>query len=148
VAHPVLGEASQAAEEEQELRGREVRRPGDGGERERGREEQRVGAAGGGVSEVAVVRRGGGDEGGGERGEVVGVCGELGDEVGVAEDAGVEQRVRGWEHPTQSESEAMPIAAVTGRRGDCDALEEGERGWPMHLVCYSALSRLFYFYIF
>ena len=102
VAHPVLGEASQAAEEEQELRGREVRRPGDGGERERGREEQRVGAAGGGVGEVAVVRWGGGDEGGGERGEVVGVGGELGDEVGVAEDAGVEQRVRGREHPRQA----------------------------------------------
>ena len=86
-----------------------------------------MGATGGGVGEVAVVRRGSG-----EWEEVV----------------GVEQRVRGWEHPTQSESEAMPIAAVTGRRGDCDALEEGERGWPMHLVCYSALSRLFYFYIF
>lgn len=140
--HPVLGDASEAAEEEEELRGGEVRRPGDGGERERRREEQRVRAAGGGVGEVAVVRRRGGDEGGGERGEVVaggGVGGgEVGDEVGgVAEDAGVEQRVRGREHPRRGPKAgrgragdpSWVVATPTwwgpagGRRCDADALD-------------------------
>jgi hypothetical protein len=92
---------------------------------------------GGGVREVAVVRRSGGDERSGERREVVvrgggggvgsdGVGGgggalgvgvgvvELGDEVGVAEDAGVEQRMRGREHPRQAPRRGSEAAEREG----------------------------------